>query len=75
MNLEEEQLKKYEQEFDNLIVKNEMNINNLENLMLHRVDSFKYALIKHTEELLSQKIDEKDLINKKNKNGKKEDIN
>ena len=40
MNLEEKQLKKYEQEFDDLIAKKEMNINNLETLMLHRIDSF-----------------------------------
>ena len=70
MNLEENQLKQYEQDFDNLIKKDEMNISNIEDLMTNRVNSFKHELIKHTEELKTKKIDEKNLINKKNKNGK-----
>ncbi len=74
MNLEEKQLKQYEQEFDNLIEKDEMNISNIENLMINRVDSFKHELLKHTEELITQKINEKNLISKKNMNGKKKDI-
>ena len=75
MSLEETQLEKYDKEFDKLVTKNEMNINNLENLMLETVDNFKSTLIKHTEELLTQKINEKELISKKNKNGNKEDTN
>ena len=43
--------------------------------MLETVDNFKSTLIKHTEELLDQKINEKELISKKNKNGNKEDTN
>ena len=74
MNLEEKQLKQYEQEFDDLIEKNEMNISNIENLMTNRVDNFKHELLKHTEELIIQKINEKKLISKKNKNGKTKDI-
>ena len=65
MSLEEKQLKKYDNDFDDLVTKNEMNINNLENLMLETVDNFKSPLIKHTEELLLKTIDEKDLISKK----------
>ena len=65
MNLEENQLKQYEQEFDNLIEKDEMNISNIENLMTNRVDNFKHELLKHTEELIIQKINEKKLISKK----------
>ena len=75
MSLEETQIEKYDKEFDDLVTKNEMNINNLENLMLETVDHFKSTLIKHTEELLVQKINEKELISKKNKNGNKEDTN
>ena len=75
MSLKETHLEKYDQEFDDLVTKNEMNINNLENLMLETVDNFKSTLIKHTEELLTQKINEKELISKKNKNGNKEDTN
>ena len=74
MNLEENQLKQYEQEFDNLIEKDEMNISNIENLMTNRVDNFKHELLKHTEELIIQKINEKKLISKKNMNGKTKDI-
>ena len=75
MSLEENQLKKYEKEFDNLIEKNKMNISNIENLMLKRMDNFNQELVKHTEELLAQKINEKDLISKKNLNGKQKDTN
>ena len=75
MNLEEEKLKKFEQEFDELVQQGKMNINALEDLMIDNIDEYKKELIKHTEELLGCHIDEKQLINKKNKNGKRTDIN
>ena len=74
MNLEEEKLKKFEQEFDELVQQGKMNINALEDLMIDNIDEYKKELIKHTEELLGCHIDEKQLINKKNKNGKRTDI-
>ena len=75
MNLEEEKLKKFEQEFDELVQQGKMNINALEDLMIDNIDEYKKELIKHTEELLGCHIDEKQLINKKNKTGTRTDIN
>ena len=73
MNLNEEKLKKFEQEFDKLVQQDKMNINTLENLMIDNIDEYKKELIKHTEDLLGCRIDEKQLISKKNKNGKRKD--
>ena len=52
-----------------------MNINSLEQLMIDNVENYKKDLHKHVEEILSTHINEKELIIKKNKNGKKKDIN
>ena len=37
MNLNEEKLKKFEQEFDKLVQQDKMNINTLENLMIDNI--------------------------------------
>ena len=43
--------------------------------MINSINNYKNELINHVEELLSQHINEKDLVTKKNKNGKKKDLN
>ena len=58
-----------------MIDNNELNIGSIEDLMINSINNYKNELINHVEELLSQHINEKDLVTKKNKNGKKKDLN
>lgn len=61
--------------FDNLVLEEKLNIDSIEQLMLTEIEDYKKELRLHIEELLSNKVDEKKLINKKNKSGKKKDLN
>ena len=65
----------FSEKFDKLIDNNELNIGSIEDLMINSINNYKNELINHVEELLSQHINEKDLVTKKNKNGKKKDLN
>ena len=62
-------------QFDELVAKGKMDINSLEQLMINNVENYKKDLQKQTEELLSTHTNEKELIVKKNKNGKKKGLN
>ena len=72
---EDKHINEFTNEFDELVAKGKMNINSLEQLMVDNVENYKKDLHKHVEEILSTHINEKELIIKKNKNGKKKDIN
>jgi hypothetical protein len=61
--------------FDNLVSEDKLNIDSIEELMLTELEDYKKELRLHIEELLSNKLNEKKLITKKNKNGKKKDTN
>ena len=61
--------------FDNLRNNNELDINSIEDLALKTVDDVNNIINNHIEELVSEKLDEKELITKKNKIGKNRDIN
>lgn len=61
--------------FDNLRNNNELDINSIEDLALKTVDDVNNIINNHIEELVSEKLDEKELISKKNKIGKNKDIN
>lgn len=61
--------------FDNLIKDNKLDINSIENLALKTVENVNSIINNHIEELLSKKLNEKELISKKKKNGKKKDLN
>lgn len=65
----------FSEKLDELIDNNELNIGSIEDLMINSINNYKNELINHVEELLSQHINEKDLVTKKNKNGKKKDLN
>ena len=43
--------------------------------MINNIEKYEKELRKQTEELLNTHINEKELISKKNKNGKKKDLN
>lgn len=51
--------------FDDLVSKDKLNINTIEEIMLKDIENYKKELISHIEELLVTKIDEKKLIRKK----------
>lgn len=61
--------------FDELIKEEKLNISSIEDLMLENIESYKRELRLHIETLLKNKVDEKELTTKKNRNGKKKDIN
>ena len=61
--------------FDNLRNNNELDINSIEDLALKTVDDVNNIINNHIEELVSKKLDEKELISKKNRNGETKDSN
>ena len=68
-------LKDLTEKFDTLIKEEKLSINTIEDIMIENVENYKKKVENHIEELLKNHINEKELINKKNKNGKKKDIN
>lgn len=62
-------------DFDNLIKDNKLDINSIEDLSLKTLENVNSIINAHIEELLSKKLNEKELISKKKKNGKKKDLN
>ncbi len=70
-----EEIDELDNDFDNLIKNKKLDINSIEDLALKTVENVNSIINNHIEELLSKKIDEKDLISKKKKSGKKKDLN
>ena len=54
-----------ENKFTTYVNEGKLNISTIEDIMLEDLENYTEELIKHTEELLLNKIDEKDLISKK----------
>ena len=54
-----------ENKFTTYVNEGKLNINTIEDIMLEDLENYKEELISHIEELLLNKIDEKDLISKK----------
>lgn len=63
--------KRFEEKFKELVVSNKLTINSMEDIMIEELEKYKKKLELQLEELLNKEINEKKLINKKNKNGKK----
>ena len=61
--------------FDNLVKEEKLNINSIEDLMISDIENYKKLQRKHIENLIQSHINEKEIISKKNKNGKKKDLN
>ena len=68
-------IEKMTDKFDNMVREGTLNISKIENLLASNIDEYKNNINKYTENLISSHIDEKQLIIKKNKNGKKKDTN
>lgn len=62
-------------QFDDLVKEEKLNINSIEDLMINDIESYKIMQKKHIENLIQNHINEKELIIKKNRNGKKKDFN
>ena len=69
------EFKKFDSEFKDLVKKEKLEITSIEDLMIENIENYKTRLKVHVEELINQEIDEKQLISKKNRNGKKMDTN
>ena len=63
-----------DEKFEDLIQKDALNINTIEDLALQSIYEYKQYVYQHIEELLQTMVDEKKLIVKKNRNGKIADI-
>ena len=67
------EIKDYNEKFSELMSNNKLNISTIEDLLLDNYKLHQKNMNQYTEELLSQKIEEKELISKKNKSGKRKD--
>lgn len=63
MNKKEE----YKIKFKKLVKENKINISSIEDLMLTNVEEYKQELVKCTEDLLMECINEKEIVSKKNR--------
>jgi len=70
-----DKIDEFDNGFDNLRNNNELDINSIEDLALKAVEDVNIIISNHIAEVLSKKLDEKELISKKNKNGKNKDTN
>ena len=61
-------------EFNKLLKNDKLNISEIESLSINTVEECKQIINNHIERLVMSKIDEQQLISKKNKNGKKKDL-
>ena len=73
--MEQKTKQNFEEKFIKLVSENNLTINSIEDLMLEELEEYKRKLELQLEDLLAKEINEKELIDKKNKNGKKKDSN
>ena len=66
----QEKITELDKNFDKLILTNKLNINSIEDIAIKNIEDYKKIINNHIEDLIFKKIDEKELINKKNENGK-----
>ena len=65
------EINKLDNEFNKLLKNDKLNISEIESLSINTVEECKQIINNHIERLVMSKIDEQQLISKKNKNGKK----
>lgn len=66
---------KIDDEILKLDKKENLDIFSIEDILAENIEAYKKELHQHIEEVLQQKVDEKRIIIKKNRNGKKKDFN
>lgn len=75
MDINDKHINKFTKEFDELVSQNKLNIDSLENIMIDSIENYEKELRTQVEELLKSHINEKELVIKKNENGKQKDLN
>lgn len=66
----QEKITELDNNFDKLILTNKLNINSIEDIAMKNIEDYKQIINTHIEDLIFNKINEKELIVKKNENGK-----
>ena len=71
----QEKITELDNDFDKLVLTNKLNINSIEDIAMKNIEDYKQIINIHIEDLILKKINEKELIAKKNENGKNQDMN
>ena len=71
----ESKINELDNDFSKLLSDNKLSISQIEDLAINSIEECKQIINNHIEELILSRINEKKLIIKKNKNGKKKDMN
>ena len=66
----QEKITELDNNFDKLILTDKLNINSIEDIAMKNIEDYKQIINTHIEDLIFNKINEKELIVKKNENGK-----
>ena len=66
----QEKITELDNDFDKLVLTNKLNINSIEDIAMKNIEDYKQIINTHIEDLIFKKINEKELIVKKNENGK-----
>lgn len=66
----QEKITELDNNFDKLALTNKLNLNSIEDIAIKNIEDYKQIINTHIEDLILKKIDEKELIVKKNENGK-----
>lgn len=71
----ETKINELDNDFNKLLNDNKLNISKIEDLAINSIEECRQIINKHIEDFMLSKINEKNLIIKKNRNGKKKDMN
>ena len=71
----QEKITELDNDFDKLVLTNKLNISSIEDIAMKNIEDYKQIINIHIEDLILKKINEKELIAKKNENGKNQDMN
>ena len=66
----QEKITELDNDFDKLVLTNKLNISSIEDIAMKNIEDYKQIINIHIEDLILKKINEKELIVKKNENGK-----
>lgn len=66
----QEKITELDNNFDKLILTNKLNINSIKDITMKNIGDYKQIINTHIEDLILKKINEKELVVKKNNNGK-----
>lgn len=66
----QEKITELDNDFDKLVLTNKLNISSIEDIAMKNIEDYKQIINIHIEDLILKKINEKELIAKKNENGK-----